>query len=693
MGERICGAVAVLLLIFCGTLRAGPAATQPGTARGDRMLADYFRNETAQISRKCLADIKTRADWEAKRGEYRRQLAEMLGLWPTPARTDLHPVVTGKTESDEFTVERLYFQSMPHLYVTGDLYLPKHLDRPAPAILYVCGHAKVKENGVPLGNKTFYQHHGEWFARNGYVCLIIDSLELGEIEGIHHGTYNLGMWWWQSRGYTPAGVEAWNGIRAIDYLCSRKEVDPNRIGMTGRSGGGAYTWYVSALDERVKVACPVAGITDLQNHVVDGAIEGHCDCMFMDNTYRWDFPLVAALVSPRPLLMCNSDKDTLFPLDGVYRLHEQVRRIYALQGAEKDLGLLITEGPHEDTQDLQVPVFRWFNRFLKNDRGTIDKVATKFFKPQELRVFDHLPADSINAKIQDTFGPSAPPPTVPASKQDWDRMRDRWMAQLRAKTFAGWPDSTPALNVRRTLAAAHDQIHVAAYEFASERDVDLGLFVARPDDAPPQAVRLTVLGANDWPGFVASKGNVFGINPDRMQPRLNATDFAGVETELTMHPHTALAWIAPRGVGPTAWSGNVQKQTQIRRRFALLGQTLDGMRVWDVRRAVQAVRSVQGLEQARLTLAGADGEAGIALYAALFEPGVSRLDLTRLPPTCRAGPDLLNVLQVLDTPQTLAMAAERCEVHLHESDPSAWTYPTQVDRQLGWGGDRLRIER
>jgi hypothetical protein len=415
--------------------------------------------------------------------------------------------------------------------------------------------------------------------------------------------------------------------------------------------------------------------------------------MFMDNTYRWDFPLVAALVSPRPLLMCNSDKDTLFPLDGVYRLHEQVRRIYALQGAEKNLGLLITEGPHEDTQDLQVPVFRWFNRFLKHDRGTIDKVATKFFKPQELRVFDQLPADSINAKIQETFGPSAPPATVPASKQDWERMRDGWLAQLKAKTFAGWPDTSPALNLTRTLAAAHDKIHAARYEFTSEHDINLDLFVARPDDEPPQAVRLTVLGANDWPGFVAQAGSVFGIGPDRAQPQLSANDFAGVEAELAKHPHTALAWIAPRGVGPTAWSGNLQKQTQIRRRFALLGQTLDGMRVWDVRRAVQAVRSIQGFEQAPVTLAGADREAGIALYAGLFEPGVSRLDLTRLPPSHRAGPDLLNVLQTLDTPQTVAMAAERCEVQLHESDPSAWTYPAQVDRELGWGEDRLRIER
>src|SRR5215217_655671 len=110
-----------------------------------------------------------------------------------------------------------------------------------------------------------------------------DTIQLGEIRGEHHGTYKDGRWWWAARGYTPAGVEAWNGIRALDYLETRPEVDRSRIGMTGRSGGGAYSWWVAALDDRIKVAAPTAGITTLRNHVVDGAVEGHCDCMFTVN--------------------------------------------------------------------------------------------------------------------------------------------------------------------------------------------------------------------------------------------------------------------------------------------------------------------------------------------------------------------------------------------------------------------------
>ena len=376
-------------------------AKQPklDTSRGDKMLAAYFQKETERLQKDCLREIRTAEDWNSRSGRLRRELHEMLGLDPLPKRTDLQPVITGKVEHEEFTVEKLHFQSSPGLYVTGNLYLPKKIDKPLPAILYVCGHGQVKKDGIAYGSKAHYQHHGGWFARNGYVCLIIDTLQLGEIEGIHHGTYKYDMWWWINRGYTPAGVEAWNCIRALDYLETRKEVDATKMGVTGRSGGGAYSWWIAALDERIKVAVPTAGITDLQNHVVDGVVEGHCDCMFMVNTYRWDYPQVAALVAPRHLLIANTDRDPIFPLDGVYRTFQQVRPLYATLGVKDNVGLNITFGPHLDTQDLQVHAFRWFNKHLKGVDVQIDKTVEKFFTPEQLKVFATLPKDQKTSAI------------------------------------------------------------------------------------------------------------------------------------------------------------------------------------------------------------------------------------------------------------------------------------------------------
>jgi len=693
MREMILAAAVALIGGLMTAVPVGGAETANG-ARGDAMLKGYFEIEVRGIEAKGLWEGKTLEEWKAKRGAYRRELAEMLGLWPEPVRRDLKVTVTGRVEQAEFTVERVAFQSLPGLYVTGDVFVPRGMSGRLPAILYVCGHGEVKEAGVAMGNKVAYQHHGEWFARNGYVCLVIDSLELGEIAGIHKGTYSNGMWWWHSRGYTPAGVEAWNGMRAIDYLCSRRDVDAKRIGMTGRSGGGAYTWYVAALDERVAVAAPVAGITDLRNHVVDGCIENHCDCMFMVNTYRWDFARVAALVAPRPLLFANSDKDTIFPLDGVMRVHGQVREIYRLYGQEKQLGLLITEGPHKDTQDLQVPVFRWFNRFLKGELGAVEKVATPLMTARQLKVFEQLPGDAINGRVQETFVPAAGEPAVAASQEKWAAQRFDWMEALKTKTFGGWPEIAPALSARVAFDVTRNGIRLRAVDYVSQPGVTLRLYVAGNADGPAaREVALRVLDEEEWqPWLARMRGGGFDQEfREEMASDTDAPGFARVAAALKGNP-IALAWAAPRGVGPTAWTADVKKRTQILRRFELLGQTLDGMRVWDVRRAVEAAGATAGLEGLPIRLRARGRMAGVALYASLFGRGVKWEELAALPRSHRDGPDLLNVMKTMDIDVALAMAAERAEVKLFEQPGEGRGYVRAVAKALGWKKG-IEIER
>ncbi len=638
------------------------AAAGAPKSRGDLALKSYFRNETAQLAAGCLADVRSLADWQAQREAYRRQLREMLGLAPWPERGDLKPVITGRLEREDFVVEKLHFQALPRLYVTANLYLPREVRGRVPAILYACGHSRAVRDGVSFGNKTAYQHHGAWFARNGYVCLVLDTLSMGEIQGVHRGTYSERMWWWNARGYTPAGVETWFCLRALDYLCSRPEVDSGRIGMTGRSGGGAYTWMTAALDDRVQVAAPVAGITDLHNHVVDGCVEGHCDCMFFVNTYRWDFPQLAALLAPRPLLIANTDKDRLFPLDGVLRVHDQVRRIYGLHQATHQLGLLITEGPHEDTPDLQLPVLRWFNRFLRRQDPLIETAAKRFFDPAELRVFDTLPADQINTSIHETFVPPAATAAALAPKPP----RELLDALVRT-CFNGWPASDTPLHLTPTLAAERHGLRLRAWDFTSQHDVRLRLYLLETTaTAGSGSLTLEVLDAEAWRRRLAALRT--GFETELMPELLTdegapAADPPGLDA-LKQHLQTAgpLAFFAPRGIGADAWSGDEKQLTQIRRRFMLLGQTLDGMRVWDIRRALQALRAALESESLRIGLR-ARGQMGVnPLYAALFEPDVKRLELSDLPASHRQGPDYLNVLKLLDIPQALELARARAEV-------------------------------
>lgn len=687
----------VFVWLVSATASLAQPAAEVDTARGDRMIARYFRAETQRLTKACLAEIKTLENWSTRREEYRRQLREMLALDPLPERTPLQPVVTGTVAHDGFIVEKLHFQSRPGLYVTGNLYLPKRRTGKLPTILYVCGHGRVKKNGVSYGNKTHYQHHGGWFARNGYACLTIDTLQLGEIEGIHHGTYNHGMWWWNARGYSSAAVEAWNCIRALDYLETRPEVDADRFGVTGRSGGGAYSWWIAALDERIKVAVPVAGITSLHNHVVDGCVEGHCDCMYPVNTYRWDFPMIAALVAPRPLLISNTDKDRIFPLDGVVDVYFKTRRIYELYGERGKLGLQICEGPHRDTQELRVHAFHWFNKYLKGEDPLIDTTAVKFFEPEQLKVFEELPADERNTTIQETFAARAEPPEVPQSQQAWDRQKSAWLTALREKSFRGWPTDPAALEVKQAFRSTHGDVELSAYDFTSQEEIRLRLYVAHRAGLKRSDLDLVVLNALDdegWKTFLETMkaGFAEALRDEPLAGEVKQSQ-EGFEQSARMFRARkwAMAYVAPRGIGPTEWDRSDRKRTQYRRRFMLLGQTLDGMRVWDVRRAAQALRSLDGMAGVQFWMQGEREMAGVMLYASLFEPDVYRLDLWGLAKSHREGPIFLNVLRYLDVPQAVAMAAERSQVRLYQPDDAGWSYAQKTADSLGWGEKQIEI--
>jgi dienelactone hydrolase len=340
------------------------------------------------------------------------------------------------------------------LYVTGNLYRPAQVKEGErlPAILYVCGHSGRGRNG----NKVAYQSHGIWFARHGYVCLVVDTLQLGEIAAKHHGTYNLGRWWWHSRGYTPAGVEAWNGVRGIDYLVSRSDVDPGRIAVTGISGGGAATFWVAAADDRVKVAVPVSGMADLESYLPNRVINGHCDCMFLYNTFQWPWTRIAGLVAPRPMLFVNSDKDPIFPMDANERIINRLERLYSLYETSDRVDAVVSVGGHAYREDIRQAAFRFINAHLKGDSRPVDDSEMDIVSeggnpgpypipPEKLRVFPtdaDLPADEINTKADEVFVPMAMVAVPEAGK--FEAWKKPLVAELKRVSFGYFPETIEA---------------------------------------------------------------------------------------------------------------------------------------------------------------------------------------------------------------------------------------------------------
>ncbi len=638
-----------IVLAACSLASFSAALAQPlgqpdAGAPGDAMIQAYLAAESAKVEATFTDDVKSLADWQAKRPEYVEQYYYMLGLSPRPEKTPLAPTITGTLKEDGYEVDMIHYQSVPHLYVTGNLYRPAQVKdgERLPAVFYVCGHSGRGRNG----NKVAYQSHGIWFARHGYICLVVDTLQLGEIGATHHGTYNLERWWWHSRGYTPAGVEAWNGVRGIDYLVSRPDVDPERIAVTGISGGGAATFWVAAADERVKVAVPVSGMADLESYVPNRVINGHCDCMFLYNTYQWPWTRIANLVAPRPMLFINSDKDAIFPMDANNRIINRLERVYSLYGKGGDVDSVVSVGGHAYRQDIRQAAYTFINAHLKGDaRPVTDSerdIVTEGgnpgpypIPPEKLRVFlqdSNLPQDQLNTKIDETFVPMAKvgegaPAKVGREPPD-PAQKAALLKQLRGTSFRYFPERIPAAKKLKDIGDSTERL-------TSEEHIQFEL--RYPNGKSKSGILLVILGPEDA-----------GKTPDWLK-ELDAKDKTVVLCE-------------PRGIGATRWTRK-NGPNYVERSHALLGRTVDTGRVWDIIAAAKylAQSGSGGDSLPPIHVAGKGASGLLAAYAAILDESIGSATLLAPPASLmdKDAPQFLSALRTCDVPDALRLIAPR----------------------------------
>lgn len=322
----------------------------------------------------------TRKVWDKKRKEVRSQLWQLLGK--LPGRPQVPRVQTlSRTDRGDYIVEKFQFDNEACAVVPGYLLLPKNVKGKAPAILYCHYHGDDYSNGKeeifrrgPAGEQP-----GPALAKRGFMVLAIDAYCFGERSGkgpagpaeegmkeeLSASKFNLWV------GRTLWGMMLRDDLMAFDYLLSRPEVDKPRIGVTGMSMGATRTWWLMALDERIRTGVAVACLTRYQNLIEQQGLDRHGIYYYVPGMLNhFDTEAIVSLIAPRPVLFLNGDRDPGSPAEGVREIERAVRKIYRLYGAGRKFASRVYKGVgHNYTPDMWKLMLDWMVKHLTPRNG------------------------------------------------------------------------------------------------------------------------------------------------------------------------------------------------------------------------------------------------------------------------------------------------------------------------------------
>ena len=352
--------------ILCTSL--GMSSAQPVQTPAERWLA------AADIAPPFTAPATPEA-WEAKRKEIRAELWKLLGQLP-PRPMPLKVEVLSREDRGDYILEKFQFDNAAGSEVRGYLLLPKGLPQKHPAILYCHWHAGEYDLGK---EELFEAKHtpeapGPAFAKRGYVVIAIDASGFGERNGEGPdgkaekdykadetaSKFNL----WVGRSFW--GMLLRDDLIALDYLAARPEVDADRIGVTGMSMGATRTWWLMALDERLRTGVAIACMTRYENMILSGGIHEHDIGYFVPGMLKhFDTEAVISLIAPRPVLFQTGDRDGGSPVDGIRAIESAVRPVYRLYGRDDRFENLIYPGQaHVYTPAMWVKTLAWMDQYL-----------------------------------------------------------------------------------------------------------------------------------------------------------------------------------------------------------------------------------------------------------------------------------------------------------------------------------------
>ncbi|HUU20213.1 MAG TPA: prolyl oligopeptidase family serine peptidase [Sedimentisphaerales bacterium] len=365
----------ILILVMTTWLYVGPVQAASSSDGGSliplnrfpRMVQEYFVKSVHRIEQQAnqrREALKTRADAEAYVREVRERIQQSFGPWPE--KTPLKPRITGVVERDVYKIEKIIFESRPNFLVTANLYVPKGRTFPLPGVVGTCGHSANGKAAEP------YQSFAQGLARQGYVVLLYDPIGQGERlqypdedlksrigvgvrEHLYAGNQQFLV------GEFIGSWRAWDGIRALDYLLTREEVDPKRIGVTGNSGGGTMTTWLCGVERRWTMAAPGCFVITFRRNLENELPADTEQCPPRALALGLDHSDFLAAMAPKPVIILAKEKD-YFDARGAEEAYRRLSGLYNLLGAKKNFGLFIGPSYHGYSQENREAMYGWFNR-------------------------------------------------------------------------------------------------------------------------------------------------------------------------------------------------------------------------------------------------------------------------------------------------------------------------------------------
>ncbi len=582
-----------------------------------RRLADVLLDERARQ----IKELSNKNQIAVRQTNIRARMTQALGGFPE--RTPLNARTVAVMEQPDYRIEKVIFESQPRFYVTANLYLPRNGKRPFPGILF------------PLGHEEGAKAHSAWqqvlvsLARRGYVALAWDTLGQGERVQLYDEDSGESKLVHSTTEHTVLGIQClligdtlarytiWDGLRALDYLLSRPEVDSARIGCTGNSGGGTHTSYLSALDDRIKVAAPSCYLTSWRRllETIGPQDAEQCVPFWLQNGL--DHPDFIYAFGPKPFLMLSAMRD-FFSITGARETFAEAKRVYNVMGIEDQLQMVETDDGHGYSKPRRLAAYRWFGRWLKGAEDLEPEKEVEVASESDLwctqtgQVATSLGGEtvfSLNQKRVDRLR-RRPPEWSSASELDAYRNAIRTEVERVAALSSSTSDRrAPAVSSFGALARSGYRIEKLIYESEPGIKVPALLFVPESSGARKPAVI-----------YVHGRGKAAGAGAEGDVEQLVQSGFVVLSVDL-------------RGMGETRVAGD---NGDFSRYFGdydsamtglLAGRPLVGMRALDVRRGIDLLVSRSDVDSQRVFAFGKDKGAVPTLYAAVVDSRIQRLAL------------------------------------------------------------------